>query len=117
MTCKDCYFYENQCLFQDGKEFTENERKCFKDKGRIVELPCRVGDIVYSSEHDLDCDIVIEAIVINKDYIRFEWTQCDKSLVWSEELDEGYFWLEDFGKTVFLTREKLEQALKERAKP
>lgn len=56
MTCKDCYFYENQCLFQNGKEFTVSDRKCFKDKTRIVDLPWKpLPMVMYSSHSDAYC--------------------------------------------------------------
>jgi len=45
MTCKDCYHYK-ACLDMSD---TDWEHTCnhFKDKSRIVELPCKVGQTVY----------------------------------------------------------------------
>lgn len=51
MTCKDCYHY-NTCKFYNKnlpEEYDPIEWKCdnFKDKSRIIELPCNIGDYVY----------------------------------------------------------------------
>lgn len=62
MTCKDCVHYEmckewcsgiDEYIDPKGKE---NQEPCehYKDKTRFVELPCKVGDIVYIiSEGDI----------------------------------------------------------------
>ena len=51
MTCKDCY-HCNACCGHDeekeNREYPPSERcRDFKDKSRIVELPCKVGDTMY----------------------------------------------------------------------
>ena len=58
-TCKDCIHHE-VCKYKDEKvslgtkvcELVANGFKCFKDKSRIVELPCKVGDMVWIVERD-----------------------------------------------------------------
>lgn len=82
----------------------------YKDRSRFVELPCKVGDTVYvivsiAGEEKIIQDHV-ETIGIGYyadgiNIYQFDGVKTD-----------GYF--EDFGKTVFLTREAAEQALKER---
>lgn len=66
MTCKDCIHYE-ACKFLgmnvDDTKLRKEFCGCFKDKGRFVELPCKVGDKVYKIEplyyqmftHEDDC--------------------------------------------------------------
>ena len=83
-----------------------------KQEGRIIVPPCKVGDTVYSTKTDMRFDAVITEISITDTDVFFEWVQYDKSYEITEVWDEGYFVLEDFGKTVFLTREEAEQALK-----
>lgn len=56
MTCKDCYHYK-VCSKNDkttdyyGKEFAcgnvDDLCKYFKEKSRIIELPCKVGETVH----------------------------------------------------------------------
>lgn len=48
MTCKDCYC-EDICkalggVFNNQFDHYANKCKFFKDKSRIVELPCKIGD-------------------------------------------------------------------------
>ena len=65
-------------------------------EGRLVELPCKVGDIVYGA----DADPVLPLYVV-------------EHAVYLESAEGGDFEvLSNFGKTVFLTREEAEAALK-----
>ena len=60
--------------------------------GRVVVLPCKVGDTVYRIFNPSDREPVISAhTLMSVDYI--------------------VRWLDKFGKTVFLTREEAEKAL------
>ena len=60
--------------------------------GRVVVLPCKVGDTVYRIFNPIDREPVISAhTLMSADYI--------------------VRWLDKFGKTVFLTREEAEKAL------
>lgn len=50
MTCKDCIHYEVCKDLADALEMEGcicNHYFHFKDKSRIIELPCNVGDTVY----------------------------------------------------------------------
>lgn len=79
----------------------------FKDRSRFVELPCKVGDTVYVLCKQIVCDTV-DGIAIEKfpdSSIRYQ-IYCEKSRATYE--------FKDFGKTIFLSREEAEQALKER---
>lgn len=65
-------------------------------EGRLVELPCKVGDVVYGA----DADPVLPLYVV-------------EHAVYLESAEGGDFEvLSNFGKTVFLTREEAEAALK-----
>lgn len=76
----------------------------------VIALPCKVGDILYVISQTKDKRILP---FINK----YEVTSISlkkKSIVIYHEMD-GYvkiFKQADFGKTVFLTKEEAEQALK-----
>lgn len=116
-TCKDCVHVEACNGILNGFDidiefFGEQVSVCknFKDRSRFVELPCKVGDTVYVIE-----DIAGEWKII-KDHIETIGIGYYADGVSLYQFDgikiDGYF--EDFGKTVFLTREEAEQALKER---
>ena len=78
----------------------------------VIVLPCKAGDIVYSNDLDPRFDVEIERIVIEENVITFEWVQYEKGYEVTECWDEGEFSLDDFSKTVFLTKEEAEKALR-----
>ena len=73
------------------------------EQGRLIKLPCKVGDTIYGLHKAMVCELDTETIGISKMpsgeilYLIDGW-----------ELDKG-----DFGKTVFLTKSEAEQKLKE----
>ena len=88
------------------------EQLCQAEReGRAVILPCKVGDMVYTIKQELLIEWHIHHIQIqingrtNTPHIRL-WAICDNA-----EDDDMDFWDEDFGKTVFLTREAAVKAL------
>ena len=74
-----------------------------EEQGRLIKLPCKVGDTIYGLHKAMVCELDAETIGISKMpsgetlYLIDGW-----------ELDKG-----DFGKTVFLTKAEAEQKLKE----
>ena len=109
-TCKDCVhvevcrYYTNELAKANGTplkvEEIEGLPECddcehFKDRSRFVELPCKRGTELFRIKQ------------IN-----------GKRFITNTALNSNTFWnivmQGEFGKTVFLTREEAEQALKER---
>ena len=98
----------------NGIPLTRLEEICNAERdGRLVVLPCKIGDAVYVYNLDV-CDWVMSPKV-------FTFVLCQSG--WFVNLDmgstdkhpDGEMWcmkLSDFGKTVFLTREAAEKALK-----
>ena len=83
-----------ESVFSDDTSKAERIRELLKaDKdGRLVVLPCKVGDTVYRIFNPSDREPVISAhTLMSVDYI--------------------VRWLDKFGKTVFLTRKEAEKAL------
>ena len=75
-----------------------------EEQGRLVILPCKVGDTLYRLVPNLYrkyVEIKIAQFVINKNGIYFI---TDKGVSWSAD---------KIGKTVFLTKSEAEQKLKE----
>lgn len=74
-----------------------------EEHGRLVKLPCKVGDTIYGLHKAMVCELDTETIGISKMpsgeilYLIDGW-----------ELDKG-----DFGETVFLTKSEAEAKLKE----
>ena len=83
------------------------------DEGKLVYLPCKVGDTVYEiAGGGISFPEISQIIINDDDDIYFEWQTLN--IIWDvAEFGEGEFKLTDIGKTVFLTREEAEKALKE----
>ena len=88
------------------------EYETAEDEGRLVVLPCKVGDTVYLID-DIDCVFERESIVTE-----IEIDKDGATIMIQDEIpicSSGYN-LSDFGEIVFLTREEAEKALKEMKK-
>ena len=84
-----------EAAFSDDTSKAERIRELLKaDRaGRLVVLPCKVGGTVYRLQY------------IEQTPWRF--------VMGVAEIKFALIWLEEFGKTVFLTREEAEKALEE----
>ena len=71
----------------------------------VIVLPCKVGDMVYRPS---DCLGVVQFVIISFNIYESEMFFTDDS--------ENVIFFSDIGKTVFLTREEAEKALREREK-
>lgn len=128
--CKDCIHYEackdkfaglyKICVDGPKKhlELRPNvEKICetFKDKSRYIELPCDIGNKVYFIKGFFDYakQPMCGTVCMIKTFTgRKSWTF---GVVMDDENSrERHFVSNDIGKTVFLTREEAEKALKER---
>jgi hypothetical protein len=84
----------------------------YKSKSLFVELPCKVGDKVYLL---MGSTTPIEAFVMSVEFF-YNWvsknieTHLDLRIFKNFPVHKR---VEDFGKTVFLTKEEAEQKLKE----
>jgi hypothetical protein len=80
--------------------------KCehFKDKSKFIELPCKVGDTVYSIKHNKVNEYHVTSIQI-----------CTRVSIVIRLVNNCFtfhdVFRKDFGKTVFLTKEEAEKAL------
>lgn len=134
-TCKDCIHYDvcNKQKITNHK-ISQSVCKHFKDKSLVLNLPCKVGDTVYAIG-DKNGNQIKECIVSDFSFASAENFQvnvcfecdydCDGCYFndWSQsycgewscngEYGNGLISVDDFGKTVFLTKESAEQALKE----
>lgn len=145
MTCKDCYHYDvchiriNSIDFLPVikgkvsmssimyKECDDVEKHClhFKDKSRIIELPCKVGSFVYADTR-LFCTDCLREEVRKLDYICCEvvnvrYDKNMKALIYLRPLyrrdsDSRYHIFvpsSAIGTTVFLTVQETQEKLKE----
>ena len=122
MTCKDCIHYEicnrwdnwNDEFYADGNSDRCHDYSRFKDKSLFIELPCKVGDVVYVIKNNKIC--AKDIVYYNKIHSRVAeqneeyWHCVDKDRI---SINVITFYPENIGKTVFLTKEEAEAKLKE----
>ena len=89
------------------KRLGELEEKI--EAGTFVELPCKIGDVIYEIIGDTCIDEwEIESICFNKTYL--------KGVIWAErtrDLAHWKFWIEDCGTKWFATKAEAEKRLEE----
>ena len=97
-------FYRNLWVMADLREKLK-EYEDLEEQGRLIKLPCKIGDEVYNITW---WDDVQEKVVVKgKTYYRtIHKHKVSKSAF-------GYTDIEEIGKTVFLTRKEAEAKLKE----
>ena len=126
-SCKECYHYEVcRMHYQQKCELTcETEKEVrramleaekgspicnhFKDRSRFVELPCKLGDTLFVPTRNLVSEYKIVSFHVCGEGIWYR-TNIVKGILTRLISDN----VENIGKTVFLTREEAERALKER---
>lgn len=123
-TCKDC-LHVKICQKTRIMNQTHNyaiECNNFKDRYRFVELPCKVGDMVYMITEQMQKvgrkkvtkTVIVECCVDNfriGDAGYPSAALCDNENAWCYGVEPKMF-----GEIIFLSREEAEQALKEREK-
>lgn len=117
--CKHWKGYVTDCFENCTKPFEALEEfntfKALEEQNRLLKLPCAVGDTVYADSRVFGVlEYEVYNIVINKT-ITYQCSAYSKQIgdCSSECLDEIEPDISEFGKTVFLTREEAESALKE----
>ena len=89
------------------KRLGELEEKI--EAGTFVELPCKIGDVIYEIIGDTCIDEwEIESICFNKTYL--------KGVIWAErtrDFAHWKFWIEDCGTKWFTTKAEAKQRLEE----
>lgn len=113
--CERAVIQAEMLRFTDTKQYMEHKQvrewleelqhyKDLEEQGRLIELPCKIGDTVWDIKW---WDDTTETRVIDgKTYFR---------RVMKHKVTKSKFKLfdyENFGKTVFLTKEEAEAALK-----
>ena len=113
--CKDIY-YPMSTYDEEAKAFDESDScdgcQFYSDKSRFVELPCKVGDVVYQVTRNFISEFRVRFVEIATCGNLFLHTDLISGIIYTGDV----FSESDIGKTVFLTREEAEKALKEREK-
>lgn len=125
-SCKECIHFDRcKGLYKFDRLQKAVSKGCsyFKDRSRFVELPCKVGDTVYAYwDMDNPCsnylhvieDFIIDLVILVDRKNSVIGFRAGRACEQNGRKCDIEFDLKDIGKTVFLTREEAEQALKER---
>lgn len=99
----DCY--ENSCGEVEKAIEKLKEYEDLEEQGRLLKLPCKVGDTVYHiTRNNVIQESLMKTIEVRlSGIIYFALIKEENSLI--------AYWNFDFGKTVFLTRAEAEGAL------
>ena len=104
----DCYTKE---LLERLAEYEDLE-----EQGRLVKLPCKVGDKVYQINENFIEPCTVEVIFL-ADYTDEDGNYCNMAEIHYDSDDCPYvsteMYFTDIGKTVFLTNSEAEIKLKE----
>ena len=107
VSCKKCIHYAVCADFYDDE--IERTAPCsfFKDRSRFVELPCKLGDTLFVPTRNFVSEYKIVSFHVCGEGIWYR-TNVIKGILTRLISDN----VENIGKTVFLTLEEAEQALK-----
>ena len=98
---------ESLCNYTRLRELAEADKD-----GRVVVLPCKVGDTVYMIERIFDIDNGVCDEICARKVIGHGGNNLNKLwLIGSGGICNVSIFASEFGKTVFLTREEAEKAL------
>lgn len=80
-----------------------------QEQGRLVELPCKVGDTVYNIVELVNGEVLI----VKGKVFDYNISNVGEEFYFSEETKRHDIWcdLDDIGKTVFLTKAEAQAAL------
>lgn len=115
MVCKDCLHYKMCDYGRIGRLCSD-----FTDKSEWVRLPCKAGDTIFlpwewHGENGIAQITVLRVVLTEgKSYVETDFDSDDYD--YFMKYNCGRFWFEDFGKTVFITKEEGEKMLAERRK-
>ena len=94
----------------EQQDFSPCDCLFYRDRSRFVELPCKVGDFVYLvTDFRKIGKYLVTSILIRKSLVDLNWKMID-----GVGYPTPFARAEEIGKTVFLSREEAERALKER---
>lgn len=90
------------------------EYEDLEEQGRLIKLPCKVGDIIYRVNAGAK-EPVIKMRVLQ---VNYKQLHKDRTIIRIDAMDdndmrESCYFLEDIGKTAFLTKPEAEAKLKE----
>ena len=104
--CDKRQLWSNKCI-EKLKEYETAE-----EEGRLVVLPCKVGQDLFGIYNRTIIDGYADGYLLEKTSVHSDADHW----IWLQDKNSKNYWkvsFDEIGKTVFLTREEAEKALKE----
>lgn len=90
------------------------EHQQLEEQGRLVKLPCKVGDVLYRvNKGAKEPVIMMRVLQLYIKQLHKDRTVIKIIAINDDNMGESCYFLEDIGKTVFLTKSEAEARLKE----
>ena len=105
--------------YWEHKQVSEYLRKLkdyedLDEQGRLVKLPCKVGDIIYRVNAGAKEPVIkMRVLQVNYKQLHKDRIIIRIDAMNDNDMGESCYLLEDFGKNVFLTKSEAEEKLKE----
>ena len=90
--------------------------KYFKDKSRIIELPCKVGDLIYclsfvNEHYELEIEKILRMEILIGTYTTHMLINTKNRRIWSSNYNRT--WFTDKAKAEAILKSKIEERLNE----
>lgn len=90
------------------------EYEDLEEQGRLISLPCKVGDALYRvNKGAKEPVIMMHVLQLHIKQLHKDRTVIKIITINDDDMGESCYFLEDIGKTVFLTKSEAEKKLKE----
>ena len=106
--CKSAELTESDCLYFLTERLAEYED--MEEQGLLLRLPCKVGDTVYDISEFVERTPYAEMYEFHADYIGIGKSDDGRTVISIDCMD---YYMDDFGKIVFTSREEAEKALED----
>lgn len=115
--CCNCDIPPRKCKYISDALEKLADYENLEEQGRLVKLPCKVGDMLYYPEESFDIVVPVRLNEIIISFVGIDTYSYQYNCCFFDECGDVYkeyeFDNNDFGKTVFLTKAEAEAKLKE----
>ena len=112
--CWNCNISPRECEYINDALEKLADYEDLEEQGRLVKLPCKVGDTVYRINKGAKEPIIkMRVLQVHFKQLHKNRTIIRIDTINDNDMGENCYLLEDFGKTVFLTKSEAEAKLKE----
>lgn len=115
--CWDCDIPPRKCVYISDALKKLADYEDLEEQGRLIKLPCKVGDMLYYPDKEFNIIIPMRLTEIVIKFNGLDTSSCQYDCCSFDECGDAYedyeFDDEDIGETVFLAKSEAEAKLKE----